>query len=182
MIGMSMPSAGMMMDYLTSILEIKNLFSSADYVGVKTVDTEDDLEQFLVKIFSYRPALIRLLYRIRAPLVRLLGFRQDPLPDMEEWIPAEFPMLPCGAVWFFTVQRVKAGRFWIAGCPRDRHLDADLAVVARPLTGCRKRFYLVTVVRYKHWTGPLYFNLIRLFNLLLVDRMARHAARFAPPP
>ncbi len=170
------------MDYLTRIEEIKKLFAAADYIGVKTVDTEDDLEQFLVKIFSYRPALIRLLYRIRAPLVRLLGFRQDPLPDMEEWIPPEFPMLPCGAVWFFTVQQVKKDRFWIAGCPRDRHLDADLAVVARPLQGRRKRFYLVTVVRYKHWTGPVYFNLIRLFNLLLINRMARYAARSAVLP
>lgn len=170
------------MDYLKSIEEIKKLFAAADYVSVKTVDSDDDLEQFLVKIFSYRPVLIRLLYRIRAPLVRLLGFRQDPLPDMEEWIPSEFPMLPCGAVWFFTVQHVKKDRFWIAGCPRDRHLDADLAVVARQLEGRSKRFYLVTVVRYKHWTGPVYFNLIRLFNLLLVNRMANHAASSAAPP
>jgi hypothetical protein len=170
------------MDYLENIEEIRKLFVSADYIGVKSVDTEDALEQFLIKIFSYRPALIRLLYRIRAPLVRLLGFRQDPLPDIEEWIPPEFPMLPCGAVWFFTVQQVKKDRFWIAGCPRDRHLDADLAVVARPLQGRRKRFYLVTVVRYKHWTGPVYFNLIRLFNLLLINRMARYAARSTASP
>jgi hypothetical protein len=107
-----------------------------------------------------------------------LGFRQEPLPARDEWIPAEFPMFPCGNVWFFTVQKVKKDHLWIAGCPRDRHLDADLAVVARPLAdGRRKRFYLITVVRYKHWTGPLYFNLIRLFNLFLVNRMAHHAAR-----
>lgn len=86
-------------------------------------------------------------------------------------------MFPCGMVWFFTVQQVQKERFWIAGCPRDRHLDADLAVVARPLNGRRRRFYLITVVRYKHWTGPVYFTLIRLFNLLLVNRMARRAAR-----
>jgi hypothetical protein len=177
-----MAKPGKMMDYLESIEEIKKLLAAADYVGVKTVDTEDDLEHFLIKIFSYRPALIRLLYRIRAPLVRLLGFRQDRLPDMEEWIPQEFPMLPCGAVWFFTVRWVKKDRFWIAGCPRDRHLDADLAVVASPLQDRRKRFYIVTVVRYKHWTGPVYFNLIRLFNLLLVNRMAHHAARSAASP
>lgn len=64
----------------------------------------------------------------------------------------------------------------IAGCPRGRYLDAGLAVVARPLQGRRKLFYLVTVVRYKHWTGPVYLILIRLFNLLLVNRMAHHAA------
>lgn len=165
------------MDHLKSIKEIKALFEAADYVGVKTVESEDSLEWFLVKIFSYRPKLIRLLYRIRAPLVRLLGFKQDPLPEMAEWIPAEFPMFPCGMVWFFTVRQVKRDLFWIAGCPRDRHLDADMAVVAQPLQGKRKRFYLITSVRYKHWTGPVYFNMIRLFNLFLVNRMAHFAAR-----
>ena len=165
------------MDYLNTIPEIQGLFEGADYIGVKTVDAEDQLAPFLVKIFSYRPSLIRFLYRIRAPLVRLLGFKQDPLPEMDEWIPEEFPMLPCGMVWFFTVRIVEKGHFWIAGCPRDRHLDADLAVVARPLNNYRKRFYLITVVRYKHWTGPLYFTMIRLFNLFLVDRMARYAVR-----
>ena len=165
------------MDYLQTIPEIQGLFEGADYIGVKTIDAENQLEPFLVKIFSYRPSLIRFLYRIRAPLVRLLGFRQDPLPEMDEWIPAEFPMLPCGMVWFFTVREVKKEHFWIAGCPRDRHLDADLAVVVRSLNKYRRRFYLITVVRYKHWTGPLYFTMIRLFNLFIVDRMARCAAR-----
>jgi hypothetical protein len=165
------------MEYLNSIKEVKALFATADYIGVKTVEAEDSLERFLINIFSYRPALIRLLYRIRAPLVHLLGFKQDPLPELDEWIPSEFPMYPCGNVWFFTVQRVRKDHYWIAGCPRDRHLDADLAVVAQPLRGNRRRFYLVTVVRYKHWTGPVYFNLIRLFNLFLVNRMAHHAAR-----
>lgn len=165
------------MEYLNSIQEIRALFEDADYIGVKTVEADISLERFLVKIFSYRPALIRMLYRLRAPLVRLLGFKQAPLPEMDEWIPDEFPMLACGMVWFFTVQRVQKDRFWIAGCPRDRHLDADMAVVARPLEEHRRRFYLVTVVRYKHWTGPLYFNLIRLFNLFLVNRMAHCAAR-----
>jgi hypothetical protein len=78
------------MDYINTIPEIQALFKGADYIGVKTVDTENSLEPFLVKIFSYRPALIRLLYRIRAPLVRLPGFKQDPLPEMDEWIPQEF--------------------------------------------------------------------------------------------
>ena len=165
------------MEYLNSIKEIRALLEDADYIGVKTVVADINLERFLAKIFSYRPALIRMLYRLRAPLVRLLGFKQDPLPDMEEWIPDEFPMLACGTVWFFTVQQVQKDQFWIAGCPRDRHLDADMAVVARPLKGNRLQYYLITVVRYKHWTGPLYFNLIRLFNLYLVNRMAHCVAR-----
>lgn len=47
------------MDYLKNIAEIKILLAAADYVGVKTVNTEDDLERFLIKIFSYRPDLFQ---------------------------------------------------------------------------------------------------------------------------
>ncbi|MGD8241543.1 MAG: DUF2867 domain-containing protein [Desulfobacterales bacterium] len=161
--------------YLVDMKAIRTLLDGADYIGIKTVEAENDLEGFLRRIFTYRPRLVRLLYRLRAPLVRLLGFHQDPLPEMKEWIPEDFPMLPCGNVWLFTVREVKPDRYWIAGCPRDRHLDADMAVVAEPLAGGRRRFHILTVVRYKHWTGPIYFNLIRIFNLLLVDRMARSA-------
>ena len=164
-------------DYLDRIEEIRVLFKGADYVGLKTIESEDRLETLLQRMFSYRPKLVRLLYRVRAPLVRLLGFRQDAMPELSEWIPDEFPMFPCGNVWFFTVRRVEKDHYWIAGCPRDRHLDADLAVVVEPLEGRRKRFHIVTVVRYKHWTGPVYFNMIRLFNYFLINRMAHSAAQ-----
>ena len=160
---------------LANIPEIDALLEDADHIGLKVIESEDCLESVLSKMFSYRPALVRLLYRIRSPLVRLLGFRQDTMPEMKEWLPDEFPMLPCGNVWFFTVQKVEKERFWIACCPRDRHLDADLAVVAKPICGKRNRFYIATIVRYKHWTGPVYFNVIRLFSMFLVNRMARKA-------
>jgi hypothetical protein len=45
------------MDYQERISEIKKLFEDADDVGVKTVNTENDLEQFLVEIFSHRTGL-----------------------------------------------------------------------------------------------------------------------------
>ena len=31
----------------------------------------------------------------------------------------------------------------------------------------------LTVVHYKHWTGPVYFNVIRPFHHLVVRQMAR---------
>ena len=160
------------MHYLRHIKEIDELIRGTNYVGMKTVAADCTLEEFLKLIFSYRPQLIRFLYRIRSLLVRLLGFRQDPIPDMAQWIPDEFPMLPCGNIWYFTVRSVKADHYWIAGCPRDRHLDADLGVVLEQPAGGRRRFHIITAVRYKHWTGPVYFNLIRIFNHFLMNRMA----------
>ncbi|UCD31297.1 MAG: DUF2867 domain-containing protein [Desulfobacterales bacterium] len=35
------------------------------------------------------------------------------------------------------------------------------------------RFYVMTTVFYKHWTGQVYFNLIRPFHHLVVARMAK---------
>jgi len=163
---------------LTSIPAIKTLVEDADYIALKIIESEDSLKTVLSKMFSYRPGLVRLLYRIRAPFVRLLGFRQDAMPEMNEWIPDEFPMLPCGNIWFFTVRQAVKDRLWIAGCPRDRHLDADMAVVAQPAAGNRNRFYIVTFVRYKHWTGPVYFNVIRLFSMILVNRMVHTVVAF----
>jgi len=170
------------MHYLRSIKEIDDLIQGTHYVGLQSVEAECSLEEFLRLIFSYRPHLIRLLYRIRALVVRLLGFRQDPIPGMAEWIPEEFPMLACGNIWFFTVRSVKADQYWIAGCPRDRHLDADLGVVAEPLAQGDHRFYIITAVRYKHWTGPVYFNLIRIFNHLLVNRMIHRVKKHSSLP
>ena len=68
------------MAYLFSIGAIRALFDGADYIGLKTVESTDRLEPFLSHMFSYRPKLVRLLYRVRAPLVHLLGFRQAAMP------------------------------------------------------------------------------------------------------
>ncbi|MCP4630164.1 MAG: DUF2867 domain-containing protein [bacterium] len=40
----------------------------------------------------------------------------------------------------------------------------------RSLDSKTNRFYVITVVHYKHWTGPVYFNLIRPFHHLVVSR------------
>ena len=55
--------------YLSGIPEITALVKDADFVGLTFIESEDRLESFLEKMFAYRPALIRLLYRLRAPLV-----------------------------------------------------------------------------------------------------------------
>jgi hypothetical protein len=48
-----------------------------------------------------------------------------------------------------------------------------MGVVVEPLPETRRRFHFVTIVRYKRWTGRLYFLLIRPFNRFFVNRLAR---------
>jgi hypothetical protein len=39
------------------------------------------------------------------------------------------------------------------------------------------RFHVATVVNYCHWTGPVYFSVVRPFHHLVVRQMMRAAAR-----
>ena len=161
------------MRYIDQVEELQVLLEDADYVGVKTVEGDVKLQEFLAGMFAYRPGLIRFLYRVRFCLVRLLGIRQQPLPEMDEWIPREIPMLSCGNIWFFSVSLAREDRYWIGCCPEESHLTAFMGVVVEPLEGTRKRFHFVTIVRYRRWTGRLYFLLIRPFNWFFVNRLAQ---------
>jgi hypothetical protein len=67
--------------------------------------------------------------------------------------------------------------YWFAETPPDRHLKAYFGVVVEPLANDLKRYYIVTIVHYLHWTGPVYFNLIRPFHHLVVARMAQAGAK-----
>jgi len=159
--------------YIGQIEELQAILKDADYVGVKIVEGDVTLQEFLAGMFAYRPGLIRFLYRVRSGLVRLIGIRQQPLPEMDEWIPGDVPMLSCGNIWFFSVSLASEDRYWIGCCPDESHLTAFMGVVVEPLKGTRKRFHFVTIVLYKHWTGRLYFLLIRPFNWFFVNRLAR---------
>jgi hypothetical protein len=159
--------------YIDQIEELQAILKDADYVGVKIVEGDVTLQEFLTGMFAYRPGLIRFLYRVRSGLIRLIGIRQQPLPEMDEWIPGDVPMLSCGNIWFFSVSLASEERYWIGCCPEESHLTAFMGVVVEPLKDTRKRFHFVTIVRYKHWTGRLYFLLIRPFNWFFVNRLAR---------
>lgn len=161
------------MRYIDQVEELQVLLEGADHVSVRTVEGDVTLQEFLAGMFAYRPGLIRFLYRLRSGLVRPLGIRQQPLPELDEWIPREVPMLSCGNIWFFSVSLAREDRYWIGCCPEESHLTAFMGVVAEPLAGARKRFHFVTIVRYKKWTGRLYFLLIRPFNWFFVNRLAQ---------
>jgi hypothetical protein len=53
------------MRYVDRIEELQVLLKDADYVGVKTVEGDVSLQEFLAGMFAYRPGLIRFLYQVR---------------------------------------------------------------------------------------------------------------------
>jgi hypothetical protein len=72
------------------------------------------------------------------------------------------------------VRCAKEDLFWVSETPDDKHLRAYFGVVKEPVSRSINRFYVMTTVFYKHWTGPIYFNLIRPFHHLVVSRMAQY--------
>lgn len=168
--------------YIHGVPDLQVLLRGAHVVTVVSDEAEVALEDFLQGMFAYRPALIRRLYRLRALIVRLIGIRQPPLPPMEEWLPPEIPMLACGNIWFFSVSLARPEVCWIGCCPEERHLTAFLGVVVEPLAGVRKRFHFVTIVHFKHWTGRLYFLLIRPFNWFFTRRLLQAGIAARPAP
>ena len=153
----------------------------ADHVDVKTVESQATLRQFLAGLMSYQPVWVSALYRVRAVFVRLLGMRQQGIPQQRLSRPEDIPMTPGSAASFFTVRHAEEEHVWVVSA-EDTHLEATLAVVVEPSEGPRRRFHVVTLVHYRNWAGPVYFNVIRPFHHLVVARMARHAAMAVRSP
>ncbi|AKQ64590.1 hypothetical protein A176_001502 [Myxococcus hansupus] len=150
----------------------------ADHVDVKTVESRATLREFLAGLMSYQPAWVTALYGVRAVFVRLLGMRQQGVPRQVLFRPEDIPMTPGREAGFFTVRHAEEEHVWVVAAA-DTHLEATLAVVMEPTSGPFRRFHVVTLVHYRNWAGPVYFNVIRPFHHLVVERMARSGARVA---
>ena len=162
------------MNFIREIPDIAQLLKGSDYVDVKTVEGQTSLRQFIASMLSYYPWWILFLYRIRKILVKLLGLYKHPSPEtLPELTPEDVSFVAGSTVTFFTVRKARAKYYWIGETPEDKHLRAYFCVVVEPIEDNRKRFHVATIVYYKHWTGPVYFNLIRPFHHLVVGRMMR---------
>src|SRR5262249_3833971 len=155
--------------------ELAPVLAGADHVDVKVVEGETTLREFLAAMVAYQPGWVTFLYRIRAVFVGFLGVRQKGIPRPIHLLPHEVPMQPGQRYAFFTVRAAKENRYFVAEIG-DLHLKAALCVVREPRQGLRNRFYVVTVVHYRNWASPVYFNVIRPFHHLVVGQMARAGA------
>ena len=163
------------MEYVLKFSELGKYFEKADFTDVKVFEGNVTLRKFIASMLSYYPWWIVQLYRIRKIIVGILGLvkHKEPenLPNLQ---PDNVSFTPGENVTFFIVRRAKENIFWVSETPADKHLRAYFGVVREPVNTSINRFYVVTTVFYKHWTGPIYFNLIRPFHHLVVSRMARY--------
>jgi hypothetical protein len=152
----------------------KAFFQDADHTDIKSITADVGLREFIAGMLSYHPWWLAMLYRLREVLVSLLGLVKHDEPDRLPALSAdEISFKPGDQALFFIVRQAEENRCWIAETPPDNHLTAYFGVVAHRLENGMTRFGVFTTVRYLHWTGPVYFNLIRPFHHLVVSRMMR---------
>lgn len=162
----------------TKIKELKPLLDTADHTDVKVAEGHADMREFIAAMLNYHPWWISILFRIRAVLVRILGLVKHSIPGKVTPLrPEDVPLTPGETAAFFIVRFAGEHSYWVAETPPDKHLGAYIAVVVEPLKENVNRFFVITIVFYKHWTGPVYFNLIRPFHHLVIRRMMRAALK-----
>lgn len=162
------------MSYLRTISPLSTLFEGADFVEERSIEGNGTLRQFTAGMM-YLPGWLVFLYRLRAVFVRILGMKQEEY-DVVQMQPEDVsfdPGAPCQA---FTVTHGKEGEH-LALQHEDTHLSARLLLVAVPLPDGRNRFHVGTIVHHKHWTGPVYFNVIKPFHHLVVWRMMKNGVK-----
>ncbi|MCB0036824.1 MAG: DUF2867 domain-containing protein [Anaerolineales bacterium] len=159
-------------NYIDQIPEMAPFLANANHIDIKTAEGELTLREFIANMFSYQPPWITFLYHVRKYFVRLLGMRQEGVPQAQHMAPHDVTMLPGQKATFFEVKAAAEERLWIAAAS-ESHLTAHLGVVVEPLAGSRKRFHVLTIVHYHRWTGPVYFNVIRPFHHLVVGQMVK---------
>ncbi len=155
---------------------LQPLLVKANHVDVKTIDSAADMRTFIAGMLSYSPFWLKFLYEVRWLFVRLLGMRQEGVPLARPLRPTDISLTPGDPATFFTVTMAEADRYWVAEAA-DTHLTAYVGVIVESLTE-GNRFHVVTIVHYHHWTGPVYFNVIRPFHHIVVRQMMKAGAQY----
>lgn len=154
--------------------ELAGYFQQADHIDIKNIEGDIGLREFIAGMLSYYPRWIVFLYGVREVLVNFLGLVKHEKPEVLPVItPEALVFTPGENASFFIVVAAKENAYWVAVTPEDKHLSAYLGVVAEDLGDRRIRYHVFTSVKYLHWTGPVYFNLIRPFHHLVVSSMMK---------
>lgn len=164
------------MEAIRSVPAIRDMLDDADHVDAKAFTGGHGLREFLRRMINYEPCWFAALMNVRGVVAKLLGLKHGEHIKTAET--REVNLAPGGMVGFFksvAVDDAESPRWWI-GDASDKHLAAKIAVVAAPAPDGAKHVTVATIVHYRHWTGPLYFNLIRPFHHLVVHAMGTHAA------
>lgn len=162
------------MEYVKRVKALQTLLQGADHVDVKTVQSLVGMRTFISNMLAWSPWWGEWLFRLRGMAAKVLGLEHDSSPR-KQYTPEDLPMTQGQKVGFFTLTMAEEDACYVLEAA-DQHLSGVLAVVVEPLGERAKRYHLCTIVHYRNWKGPLYFNCIRPFHHLIVARMAKAGA------
>ncbi|MEO0732722.1 MAG: DUF2867 domain-containing protein [Bacteroidota bacterium] len=122
--------------------------------------------------FEASPTWINYLFNLRNRLVRRLGLKvPEPIADREK-LPDDFTCTPGQRVGLFKVF-ASDQREVVLG-EDDKHLDFRVSLYQRSATEAQPRsLAITTIVSFNHWSGRLYFRLIKPFHKIIVKQMLR---------
>lgn len=158
---------------IRSIDSLNVLMENADYIDSRVFSGNCSFHDFLDRMLRYKPFWLRMLYKVRSVLAKIMGLKHDEIGHAKVR-EKEFDFTPGGKVDFFTSVDFQGGKYWI-GEAQDKHLCGYIGVVAVPCSASQTEFHTFTIVHYRNWSGPLYFNLIRPFHHLVVYFMGKYA-------
>lgn len=167
-----------MLEQTYNVALLDQLTMTADVVDAKTIEGNVSLSEFLAAFVSYMPAWVRVLYRIREGMVKLMGIQEDDSVSSAAVTADTVPMTKGQNLAFFTVVEAMPDEYWV-GAIDESHLSAYLAIEREAIGSDKYRFHVTTLVYYKQWIGRLYFNIIRPFHHLIVNLSMRAAVRAA---
>ena len=161
-------------DILESIPQLAELAKNADHIDVKYASSRAGLREFIADSLNWKPGWVTTLFNLRRKLAAILGLKQVEF-KRALLSPEDIPFSPGEDLSFFQVIDCHEGK-WLAGGATDSHLRGVVVFVCQPGDRGINELALATVVHYRDWRGPFYFNLIRPFHHLIVNGMIKHAA------
>jgi len=159
-------------DYVKQFDIYQETAINANHIDIKLAVGKVTMNQFVAGMFNYQPAWMSFLYRVRWGFVRLLGMKQEGIPQALNVNPDTLDLTVGDKLAFFDVDAVESDRYLFVSAS-ESHLKATLGVIREPLADGNSRYYAVTIVHYKNWAGPVYFNVIRPFHHVVVSQMLK---------
>jgi len=161
-------------EILSNIPQIHKFSANADAIDCRGFESSRDMDDFLIRLMSYKPGWLTFLYKVRGVLAGIMGLKHDEFINHGLQV-SDYDFKRGGQVDFFSSVDFEADKFWI-GEAEDKHLIAYIGVASEAAENGKHHYNVFTIVRYKNWLGPVYFNLIRPFSHLVVHCMGKYAA------
>jgi len=156
--------------YVYNHVIYQQLVTDADHIDIKSIESTASVKDFIAGAFNYQPGWMTFLYRVRKVFVRFLGMRQDGIPQPLHLTSDSLDLRVAHHIGFFEIEAFKPDDYLVVSA-EESHLRAGLALFCEPLDSATNRYYAVTIVHYKSWAGPIYFNVIRPFHHAVVRQM-----------